>query len=212
MNFELPKHTPRVAAALITLVLLSYLLGSIPTGFLVAKAKGVDIRSVGSGNIGATNVFRILGKGPGIIVLSVDALKGALAVILTPVVVGDPPCPCYAHELTQAQVLAGICAILGHNYTCWLKFKGGKGIATTAGVFAALAPAAFGIAPAAPVGQPGVPVAPSGSVNEDAVSALVNLGYKRVEAFGAVARATQRMGADAKIDAVIRAALQELSR
>ena len=72
--------------------------------------------------------------------------------------------------------------------------------------------AAFGIAPAAPVGQPGVPVAPSGSVNEDAVSALVNLGYKRVEAFGAVARATQRMGADAKIDAVIRAALQELSR
>ena len=72
--------------------------------------------------------------------------------------------------------------------------------------------AAFGIAPAAPGGQPGVPVAPSGSVNEDAVSALVNLGYKRVEAFGAVARATQRMGADAKIDAVIRAALQELSR
>ena len=72
--------------------------------------------------------------------------------------------------------------------------------------------AAFGIAPAAPGGQPGAPVAPSGSVNEDAVSALVNLGYKRVEAFGAVARATQRMGADAKIDAVIRAALQELSR
>ncbi len=72
--------------------------------------------------------------------------------------------------------------------------------------------AAFGIAPAAPVGQPGVPVAPSGSVNEDAVSALVNLGYKRVEAFGAVARATQRLGTDAKIDAVIRAALQELSR
>ena len=128
------------------LALVSYLLGSIPFGFLAGKAKGVDIRKAGSGNIGATNVFRILGKGPGIIVLSVDALKGALAVILTPVVVGDPPCPCYAHELTQAQVLAGICAILGHNYTCWLKFKGGKGIATTAGVFAALAPAAFGIA------------------------------------------------------------------
>jgi len=62
LNFARPKHTPRVAAALITLILLSYLLGSIPTGFLVAKAKGVDIRSVGSGNIGATNVFRILGK------------------------------------------------------------------------------------------------------------------------------------------------------
>lgn len=72
--------------------------------------------------------------------------------------------------------------------------------------------AAFGIAPAAPGSQPNAPAAPSGSVNEDAVSALVNLGYKRVEAFGAVARATQRLGADARIDAVIRAALQELSR
>lgn len=72
--------------------------------------------------------------------------------------------------------------------------------------------AAFGIAPAAKGEDPGAPVAPSGSVNEDAVSALVNLGYRRVEAFGAVARATQRLGADAKIDAVIRAGLQELSR
>ena len=72
--------------------------------------------------------------------------------------------------------------------------------------------ASFGIAPATSGGQPNAPVAPSGSVNEDAVSALVNLGYKRVEAFGAVARATQRLGAEAKIDAVIRAALQELSR
>ncbi len=72
--------------------------------------------------------------------------------------------------------------------------------------------AAFGIAPAASGGQSSAPVAPSGSVNEDAVSALVNLGYKRVEAFGAVARATQRLGDDGKIDAVIRAALQELSR
>mgnify|MGYP003338165543 FL=1 len=72
--------------------------------------------------------------------------------------------------------------------------------------------AAFGIAPAASAGEASAPVASSGSVNEDAVSALVNLGYKRVEAFGAVARATQRLGTDAKIDAVIRAALQELSR
>lgn len=135
-----------MAAALFTLVLLSYLLGSIPTGYLVAKAMGVDIRSVGSGNIGATNVFRILGKAPGIFVLTADAVKGALAVVATPLVVGDPPCHCHDHELVQAQVFAGICAILGHNYTCWLRFKGGKGIATTAGVFAALAPAAFGIA------------------------------------------------------------------
>jgi len=72
--------------------------------------------------------------------------------------------------------------------------------------------AAFGTAPAAKGEEPGAAGAPSGSVNEDAVSALVNLGYRRVEAFGAVARATQRLGADAKIDAVIRAGLQELSR
>ncbi len=142
-----------MAAALITLVLLSYLLGSIPTGFLVAKAMGVDIRSAGSGNIGATNVFRILGKGAGIFVLTADAMKGALAVTLVgPMVrasffpddgltnIGRPEIVYHFREI------AGICAILGHNYTCWLKFKGGKGIATTAGVFAALAPAAFGIA------------------------------------------------------------------
>ena len=136
-----------MAAALITQVLLSYLLGSIPTGFLVAKAKGVDIRSVGSGNIGATNVFRILGKPAGIFVLSVDALKGYWAVWLS---------RWFAHGVDlhtgvhlQLEVAAGFAAILGHNYTCWLKFKGGKGIATTAGVFAALAPAAFGIALAA---------------------------------------------------------------
>ncbi|MEQ2007167.1 MAG: glycerol-3-phosphate 1-O-acyltransferase PlsY [Limisphaerales bacterium] len=144
-----------MAAALITLVLLSYLLGSIPTGFLVAKAKGVDIRSVGSGNIGATNVFRILGKGAGIFVLTADALKGALAVLLAErafkphfIPEGEEYKPILA-LLESLPLLAGICAILGHNYTCWLKFKGGKGIATTAGVFAALAPAAFGIALAA---------------------------------------------------------------
>jgi acyl phosphate:glycerol-3-phosphate acyltransferase len=156
-----------VAAALITLILLSYLLGSIPTGFLVAKAKGVDIRSVGSGNIGATNVFRILGKGPGIFVLLADAVKGAVAVlavrpltefgiqvlapetasVLTQISGQVSLVERYASHLwSNYREVTGICAILGHNYTCWLKFKGGKGIATTAGVFAALAPAAFGIA------------------------------------------------------------------
>lgn len=155
-----------MAAALITLVLLSYLLGSIPTGFLVAKAMGVDIRSVGSGNIGATNVFRILGKGPGIFVLTADALKGALAVIAVPdfasmasnlilpqdeAIIGRVGSwEFWAFRvLMHSSELAGIFVILGHNYTCWLRFKGGKGIATTAGVFAALAPAAFGIALAA---------------------------------------------------------------
>ncbi len=117
------------------LVLLSYLLGSIPTGFLVAKAMGVDIRSVGSGNIGATNVFRILGKGAGIFVLTADAMKGVFVVaVIAPAIQRITfPDPIAEH----LPALAGICAILGHNYTCWLKFKGGKGIATTAGVFAA---------------------------------------------------------------------------
>lgn len=125
---------------------LSYFLGSIPTGYLVAKAKGVDIRSVGSGNIGATNVFRILGKGPGIFVLSVDALKGFLACRLVAGLVWKylghaGPEGSQTHEYLA--IAAGICAILGHNYTCWLNFKGGKGIATSAGVLIALVPKAF---------------------------------------------------------------------
>jgi len=117
----------------------AYLLGSIPTGYLVARARGVDIRTVGSGNIGATNALRVLGKRAGITVLILDALKGFIAVawlaeVLPPLFnlsIADPQ----AH-----QVLAGVCAVLGHNYTCWLRFKGGKGIATTAGVYLALAP------------------------------------------------------------------------
>jgi len=115
----------------------AYLLGSIPTGFLVAKARGVDIRTVGSGNIGATNAFRILGKGPGILVLLADALKGWTAVqVAAPVVaqlVSDAPAD-------YLRITAGIAVILGHNYTCWLGFKGGKGIATSAGVLVALVP------------------------------------------------------------------------
>lgn len=134
----------------------AYLLGSLPTGFLVARARGVDIRTVGSKNMGATNVFRVLGKGPGIFVLLVDALKGFAAVALT--------LNCYP-QLSQLLpdiftadgsanpatrfglgLVAGLFSILGHNYTCWLGFKGGKGIATTGGVFLALAPVAVGVA------------------------------------------------------------------
>ena len=121
--------------------LVAYLLGSIPTGFLVAKARGIDIRTVGSGNIGATNVFRFLGKPAGILVLFADALKGWLAVVLvTRVVTRVFQLP--GDQLTQEwlAVCAGVCAILGHNFTCWLHFKGGKGIATSAGVLTALVP------------------------------------------------------------------------
>ena len=123
----------------------AYLLGSIPTGYLVARARGIDIRAVGSGNIGAANVFRMLGKPAGILVLVVDGLKGFAAcswladLIVQPFAVAPDKIECL-------KIVAGICAVLGHNFTCWLKFRGGKGIATSAGVYFALAPLAAGIA------------------------------------------------------------------
>lgn len=120
-------------------MVMAYLAGSIPTGYLVARARGIDIRSVGSGNIGATNVFRILGKGPGAFVLLADAWKGALAVLLLPRWLAGPA----DDERMHAALIAGVCAVLGHNFTCWLRFKGGKGIATSAGVLAAWAPWPF---------------------------------------------------------------------
>jgi glycerol-3-phosphate acyltransferase PlsY len=130
------------------IVVAAYFLGSIPTGYLVTRAKGIDIRTVGSGNIGATNVFRILGKPAGIFVLVFDGLKGYAACAW----LCDWLLAWLGVSLSDAElyrVLAGIAAVLGHNYTCWLRFKGGKGIATSAGVYFALAPWAAGIAVAA---------------------------------------------------------------
>jgi glycerol-3-phosphate acyltransferase PlsY len=143
--------------AYILTALGAYLLGSIPTGFLVAKAKGIDIRKTGSGNIGATNAMRVLGKPAGIFVLLMDALKGYVACAFLPPLIFNWLAPHFSglyvpfqNEPVELQtrffVLAGVCAVLGHNYTCWLKFKGGKGIATTAGVFLALAPWALLVA------------------------------------------------------------------
>jgi glycerol-3-phosphate acyltransferase PlsY len=129
----------------IVIAVAAYLLGSIPTGYLVARARGIDIRTVGSGNIGAANVFRILGKPAGILVLVVDGLKGfaACAWLIDFVIQLFAVAP---GQIENLRIVAGICAVLGHNYTCWLKFKGGKGIATSAGVYFALAPLAAGIA------------------------------------------------------------------
>ena len=123
----------------------AYLLGSIPTGYLVGRAKGIDIRAAGSGNIGATNVFRSVGKPAGGFVLLMDALKGYAAakwLCVWLLKLFNVP----GAGMETCQIVAGICAVLGHNYTCWLKFKGGKGISTSAGVFLALAPLATGIA------------------------------------------------------------------
>ena len=112
----------------------SYAIGATPFGFLAGKVHGVDIRDHGSGNIGATNVFRVLGKRVGIPVFILDILKGCLPVMLTRwLAVLEPPSEWPA-------IAAGVGAVLGHNFTFWLHFKGGKGIATSAGVLAALLP------------------------------------------------------------------------
>ena len=113
-----------------------YLLGSIPASFLIGRAFGVDIRTLGSGNVGATNVLRALGPKAGVPALICDAGKGALAVWLARVLVpgGGPLGP------VVFPLICGVMAVLGHSFTIWLRFKGGKGVATGAGMFAALAP------------------------------------------------------------------------
>ncbi len=120
--------------ALAALPTLGYLLGSIPTGYLVARAvRGVDVRAVGSGNVGATNVARAAGVRPALLVLVLDAGKGALAVLLAGALVPGAP---------LVQALAGLGAFLGHVAPVWLGFRGGKGVATALGVLAVLVPAA----------------------------------------------------------------------
>jgi glycerol-3-phosphate acyltransferase PlsY len=116
------------------LVALGYLAGSIPFGVLVTKwFAGKDVRQGGSGNIGATNVLRVAGKRLGAAVLVLDALKGALPVVLAiRLLPGEP----------LVHVSVGLAAFLGHVFPVWLKFKGGKGVATALGVLAVLVPVA----------------------------------------------------------------------
>ena len=110
----------------------AYLLGSIPFGLIAGLgAKGLDIRELGSKNIGATNVFRVVGKKWGITVLLLDALKGYIACVL-PSFFGQP-------LAVPFQLILGASTILGHSFPVWLKFKGGKGVATSLGVFLAIA-------------------------------------------------------------------------
>jgi glycerol-3-phosphate acyltransferase PlsY len=140
--------------------LVAFLLGSVPFGLLIAKARGVDIRRHGSGNIGATNVLRVLGKKYGIPCLALDILKGFVPTLLAinlirfagqPAGMGIPALMAWAWQFPAEgqftaqllQVVSGLCAILGHNYSPWVGFKGGKGIATSAGVVIALMPAAI---------------------------------------------------------------------
>ncbi|MDD5561423.1 MAG: glycerol-3-phosphate 1-O-acyltransferase PlsY [Candidatus Omnitrophica bacterium] len=121
---------------IIAALIASYLLGSIPTAYLFGRFKGVDIRQVGSGNIGATNALRVLGKSTGITVLLLDILKGLAAVVLLGDYFADKVAILQAQNL---RIIMGLCCISGHNWTIFLKFKGGKGIATSFGVLLGLA-------------------------------------------------------------------------
>ncbi|MDX2028927.1 MAG: glycerol-3-phosphate 1-O-acyltransferase PlsY [Alphaproteobacteria bacterium] len=116
---------------LINVLLLGYLLGSIPFGWVIAKIAGLgDIRKIGSGNIGATNVLRTGQKGLALLTMLLDGAKGSVAVLIA----------AYLYpELPFLVALAGLAALLGHLFPVWLKFKGGKGVATTFGVILALA-------------------------------------------------------------------------
>ena len=122
---------------MIPAILIGYAVGSLPIGYLVAqkRAGGIDLRSVGSGNVGAANVYRTAGLPTAIAVLCADMAKGVAAVLI-------------AGGGTNA-VAAGVAAVIGHIYPIWLRFKGGKGVATASGVFAVLTPVPALVAAAA---------------------------------------------------------------
>jgi glycerol-3-phosphate acyltransferase PlsY len=125
-------------------VLLAYVAGATPFGWLAGRLRGLDLREHGSGNIGATNAVRVLGKRIGIPVFGLDLLKGWLPVALALWWVAHQPA--FAGRPLAAQtvpVLAGLGAVLGHTFTFWLGFKGGKGVATSAGVMLGLTPLAL---------------------------------------------------------------------
>ena len=117
-------------------VVAAYLVGSIPFAQLLSKRRGIDLRRVGSGNVGATNVLRTLGVRPAVVAMMLDAVKGTVAVLV-------------AQRLTNgvaAPVMAGLASMIGHVYPVWLRFRGGKGVATAAGAFAVLTPVAVAAA------------------------------------------------------------------
>jgi len=115
-------------------VVLAYMIGSIPFALLVAHLSGADLRAVGSGNLGATNVMRASGLKTGVLVALLDVAKGAASVVIAQRITDGPAAP----------ALAGFAAIVGHIYPVWLRFRGGKGVATACGVFSILTPLAVG--------------------------------------------------------------------
>lgn len=127
---------PPTSMETVAAIAVAYLVGSIPFAFLLSRRSGVDLRRVGSGNIGASNVLRTSGVRAAVLAMALDAAKGSLAVLMAQPLAAGP----------STSVAAGLASILGHVYPLWLRFRGGKGVATAAGVFAVLTPSALGVA------------------------------------------------------------------
>ncbi len=134
-------HSMNPVLAIFLCAVGGYVSGATPFGYLAGKLKGLDIRQHGSGNIGATNAIRVLGKGIGIPVFILDLLKGWLPIWLAKTWLVSMPDA--AALISTAAVVTGFAAVLGHMFTFWLSFKGGKGVATTAGVLLGIAPLAM---------------------------------------------------------------------
>jgi glycerol-3-phosphate acyltransferase PlsY len=117
-------------------ITIGYLVGSVPFAFLISRRRGIDLRIVGSGNVGASNVLRTSGVPMAIVAMCLDAVKGAVAVLVAQRVAVQPVTP----------MAAGLASIVGHLYPVWLRFRGGKGVATAAGVFGVLTPVALAAA------------------------------------------------------------------
>src|SRR4051812_3329374 len=142
------------APLIITIVVLCYVIGSVPFGLIAGRLKGIDIRQHGSGNIGATNVWRVLGRKWGLPVFVLDVGKGLVASVFAKWLAGSweitVPLPHLHREIITLNLLhpglggivGGISAILGHNFPVWLRFKGGKGVATSLGALFGLMPLA----------------------------------------------------------------------
>jgi glycerol-3-phosphate acyltransferase PlsY len=117
-------------------VTLGYFVGSIPFAFLLSRQRGIDLRRAGSGNIGASNVLRTTGVRAAVLAMVLDGIKGTIAVLVAQLLSAG----------AMAAVIAAFASVVGHVYPIWLRFRGGKGVATAAGAFAVLAPEALGIA------------------------------------------------------------------
>jgi len=130
------SRTNRPGMEEVIAVTFGYLAGSVPFAFLLARRRGVDLRRTGSGNVGAANVLRTSGVSNAVVAMCLDVAKGALAVLVAERLSGGPATP----------VAGGLAAVVGHVYPAWLGFRGGKGVATAAGVFVVLAPIAVAIA------------------------------------------------------------------